>query len=209
MLTRWNLCNFFGSVYLARLCRLLWNILPWGDTVQFALIFPDRMDDNSVLPPNGGDAYEGGGIANVGTVPFNPLLLQVSAEIGNNNLPGPGPATVTVGLRITGPTVLLNPGEVTGSSFGLSLAAIQSAIPEVTAQTSYNYFGFHTDLRFHNAVAGVNTSVDINYTATLGRATANFTTVYTNGQDPGPYQAPTVTPGFTYSEELLQPVGPP
>ena len=163
MLKQWNLWNFFGSVY-ARLYWLVRNLLPWGNTVQFALIFPARMDHNSVLPPNGGDHYEGGGIANVGTVPFNPLLLQVSAVIGNNNLPGPGPATVTVGLRIYGPTILLNPGEVTGHSFGLSLAAIQSAIPEVTAQTSYHYFGLDTVLRFHNAVAGVNTSVDINYT---------------------------------------------
>ncbi|WP_028168750.1 hypothetical protein [Bradyrhizobium elkanii] len=202
MQRRWSLSNFLGAVYLARLWRLLRNLWPWGHTVQFALIFPARMDHNSVLPPNGGDAYVCGAIANVGTVPFNPLLLQVSAEIGNNNLPGPGPATVWVSLKILGPTVLLNPGEVTGSSFGLSLAAIQSAIPEVTAQTSYNYFGLFTVLRFHNGVAGVNTSVEIKYTARLGRAIAEFTTVYTNGQDPGPYQY-TFTPGFTYSEEPI------
>ena len=209
MLKGWNLRNFFGSVYLARLYWLVRNLLPWRDTVQFALIFPARMDHNSVLPPDGADLYEAGGIANVGTVPFNPLLLQVSAKIGNNNLPGPGPAAVTVGLRITGPTILLNPGEVTGHSFDLSLAAIQSGIPEVTTQTSYSYFGLRTGLRFHNAVAGVNTSVDINYTATLGRASVNFTTVYVNGQDPGPQDFPVFTPGFTYSEEPLQPAAPP
>ncbi|MEH2501330.1 MULTISPECIES: hypothetical protein [unclassified Bradyrhizobium] len=208
MLKRWHLWNFFGSAYLTRLYWLVRNLLPWGNTVQFALIFPARMDHNSVLPPNGGDHYQGGGIANVGTVPFNPLLLQVSAVIGNNNLPGPGPATVRVGLKIYGPTDLLYPGEVTGTSFGLSLAAIQSAIPEVTARTSYNYFGLDTILRFHNGVAGVNTSVDINYTATLGRASATFTTVYTNGQQPN-YETPTVTPGFRYSEVRLEPVGPP
>jgi hypothetical protein len=113
---------------------------------------------------------------------------------------------VRVGLKIYGPTDLLYPGEVTGS-FDLSLAAIQSAIPEVTAQTSYNYFGLDTVLRFHNGVAGVNTSVEINYTATLGRASANFTTVYTNGQQPN-YETPTVTPGFRYSEVRLEPIGP-
>ncbi|MEH2589732.1 hypothetical protein V1273_003571 [Bradyrhizobium sp. AZCC 1721] len=51
MLKRWHLWNFFGSAYLTRLYWLVRNLLPWGNTVQFALIFPARMDHNSVLPP--------------------------------------------------------------------------------------------------------------------------------------------------------------
>src|SRR5262245_50178546 len=103
------------------------NILaPRKKTIRFAFIYPGTFV-NGPLPTGGGFGWEPLGIANVGTVAFDPSKVKVSVVVGNNNWPG---AHDVMAFYVSGPYVL-NPGEMSGGmSWGLSLADIQSAIPE-------------------------------------------------------------------------------
>jgi hypothetical protein len=129
------------------LWRNILNILaPRKKTLRFALIYPGTVISKT-LPTGSGFGWEPLGIANVGTVAFNPSKVQVSVVLGNNNWPA---ALDVMAFYVSGPYVL-NPGEVSGGmSWGLSMADIQSGIPEVTAISPITKFYLSTRI-FNNS----------------------------------------------------------
>jgi hypothetical protein len=159
------------------LWRGIFNILPQKPKLlRFAIIYPGTV---FLGPDVYGFGWVGLGIANVGTVAFDPTTVQFSIVLGNNNWPSVFDVMVDYDALADPVPYVLNPGEVSGGmSWGLSLADIQSVIPEVTAINPtpfswrtrvFSYSGF-------NWADVVNTSADLNYTVTLGGASANFTT---------------------------------
>jgi hypothetical protein len=98
----------------------------------FALIFPAKIVTKYALGPGEEQVWASFAIANTGSFPFDPSAVEISSQIGNNNLPGPARL---VFVSESG-SFTLNPGELSGDTFGLSLAAIQSKIPQVTSELS-------------------------------------------------------------------------
>ena len=160
---------------------------------QFALVFPGSVVLAGPLVPREEDAWSTFAIVNTGNVPFDPSTLQVSAQIGKNDLPGPA----ILGADYEGPSFTLNPGEVAGDTLGLSLAQVQAEIPQAK---SFNNTFFGLTVRFTNnsllgGVSFVNTTSDLNFTVTLANVSASFTTVFITG----PNNLDEITPNFVYS----------
>jgi hypothetical protein len=172
----------------------------------FALIFPAKIVTNYALGPGEVQLWTSFAIANTGSFPFDPSTVKISSQIGNNNLPGPARLV----FSSESGSFILNPGELSGDTFGLSLAAVQSEIPQVTSVLPLD---IRVIAYFFNAGAAsfVNTSSNLNFTLTLTYAvhtfpaTARFTTAYVTGTGAAPvYPPPMVaTPGFAHSLSLV------